>query len=118
MGPDEVTSGASSQTNRFVLNNLMRTDSSTKLVLTTASERRRSLADSVVMVVQWYEWIIGRSYAKRICALYPNENMHLHNRHCNKLQLLFEDEGLSSVFPLLAHVEVPGGLNKVRGEVD
>ena len=55
------------------------------------------MSDGFVLVVEWYEWIIGGSYFRRMCALHPNENMRSHNRHYNTR--LYEDDGLSSADP-------------------
>ena len=64
------------------------------------------MADGFVLVVQWYEWIIGGLYSRRMCTLHPNKNMHFHNRHYNTH--LNEDDGL-----LLTHTET-----KARGDAD
>ena len=61
-----------------------------------------SLADGYVIVVQWYELIVCRSYSRRMYVrTSPERNMRSHDRHYNAT--LNEDDGLSSVFLLLIH---------------
>ena len=57
----------------------------------------RSLADGFVVVVEWYEWIIGGSCSRRMCAPHPKENMRSLDRHYNSKW--YEVDDLSSVDP-------------------
>ena len=117
MRADEATSGGASwKTILFSLYNLM----SSSLIGDKAcinkceQQTRRSLTDNFYMVVQWYEWIIVRSYSTRMCALHPNENMRSRNRHYTTVW--YEDDGIYSVF--LMSTQIPGRLKQGRKRIE